>query len=217
MKPSLPADISILPEHNRSYPWTNLQAWFMANEIEEKMLWKKSAEKQIMFVRDEFHRLFGDDLLETSVVATHTSKSIKLPVYQVVLKGDIVLTMRDNFHNWIISVESPVALEFPTDLFSSDWTEDTHIVYCEGFDADQVFPSYQKSKKKFTLGIYDEKNLYVFMFLLRQQMIHDGPNKTIENLRLSLERTANRLESVLQSKVVRDVEETLSEARSLLK
>lgn len=46
---------------------------------------------------------------------------------------------------------------------------------------------------------------------------HNGPEHKIDLLRTSLERTANRLESVLARKVVRDADETLSEARSTLK
>lgn len=170
MKPSLPVDINILAEYNRTHPWAKLQAWFQENLANDKMLYKGAAEKQIMFVRDEFRRLFKDDLIETSAVGTHISKSIILPVYQVVLKGGVVLTMRDNFHNWKVTVQSPVPLEFPSSLFSDGVDKDISSSYCEGFTDDQVLPSYSKDRQNFTVEIYDQQRLFVLMFLLREQL-----------------------------------------------
>lgn len=212
-KESLPVDISILSDLNQKYPWAKLQAWFMNNRAKDEMIYKGAAEDQIMFIRDEPYYLFKDRLVETCAVGTHRSKSIDLPVYQLSFIDGTVLTLRGNFHDWKISVESPIDLHFPTSLFSGYGTTIISTIYCEGFSDDQVFGPYSESKRKFTVELYDKQQVYTFLFLLHEQM---KSGNIIKDLRDSLERTSNRLSSVLASKTVRDADETLEEARHIL-
>ena len=83
-----PLDVNFLtiPDWQRKYKWAHLQTWFMENRPGETMRYKESAEAQIMFVRDEIFNFFKDELIDRlEVISTHTSKSIKLPIYHAVL------------------------------------------------------------------------------------------------------------------------------------
>ncbi len=86
-----------------------LQEWITANNPSKKMLWKTSWSDQVCFVRDEIPTLLCMDGHEykkwltikenITVISTHTSKSIKLPVYCIKANGDTFI-MRNNFYDW---------------------------------------------------------------------------------------------------------------------
>ena len=62
----------------------------------------------------------------------------------------------------------------------------------------------------FTIEVYNTEQ----MLRMMSDIAH--PNPIIATLASALERTSNRLRSVLESKTVRDADETLEEARHLL-
>lgn len=213
-KQSLPVNLGSASSFSQRYPWVKLQAWFMENRVKNEMVYKGGAEDQILFMRDQPYYLFKDCLEETCVVGTHRSKSIDLPVYQLSFTDGTVLTLRDNFHDWKVSVESPIDLHFPTSLFSGEGKTVISTIYCEGFTDDQVFGPYSESQRRFTVEIYDMHRLFTFFFLLHEQMKNGN---IIKDLSDSLERTSDRLRMVLEAKTVRDADETLEEARHILK
>lgn len=212
-KQSLPVELGSASSFSQGYPYAKLQAWFMENRVKDEMLYKGGAEDQILFMRDQPYYLFKDRLEETCAVGTHRSKSIDLPVYQLSFTDGTVLTLRGNFHDWKVSVESPIDLYFPTSLFSGEGKTIISTIYCEGFTDDQVFGPYSESQRRFTVSINNTQEVYTFFFLLHEQMKNGN---IIKDLSASLERTSNRLRMVLASKTVRDADETLEEARHIL-
>lgn len=173
MKNSItPVEVSYseISESNRNHSWSHLHAWFMENKPDDSMVYKEAACRQIMFVRDEVPSLFTKFMLKKiEVISTHTSKSIKLPVYHVVLENGIELIMRGNFHDWKITVSSPFEIPLPQELLSnqSRTTEKINSCYCEGFEKEWILDSYLNNKREFTIEIGSSLyELYTFFFLL---------------------------------------------------
>lgn len=168
-------------------PGTPLQEWFMDNRAKDEMIYKGAAENQIMFVRDRVHPIFVRDYDRRKenpvrVVSTHTSKSVKLPVYMIEIPKLRVI-MRGNFHNWMVSVESrsvvaapgvvinrPI-ISLPTkyDLFDRDQV--ISKVYCEGFNDEWVFGSYNENGSRFTVELgYSREALWAFLWIVACEM-----------------------------------------------
>ncbi len=163
-----------------------LQEWAGKNKPADDLIYKKGYWDQIVFIRDELRYLFytkkGDsEFLQnnTTVVSTHMSKSVLLPVFKVVLTNGINLIMRYNFHNWKVSIisEFDVNCDF-TKLFN--YEDKVHGVYCEGFEDDWVYESYSQNKKNFTIelrsGYY---YLFTFLWILKAgtSCANTGPKK----------------------------------------
>lgn len=152
-------------------PDAHLQSWFMENRPKEEMRYKEAAERQIMFVRDDIRYLFKDDVYCVEVISTHTSKSVKLPVYHLVLNNGFEVIMRGNFHNWVISIISPFPIELPNEILNSEYNEQIEHVYCEGFQKDWVFNPYPTNRRKFTVQISSQDHvLWAFFFLIKVQL-----------------------------------------------
>ena len=168
----------------RDKAMAQLHAWFMENKPGETMRYKEAAERQIMFLRDELQNFFNPFVLKkVQVISTHTSKSIKLPVYYVELEDGMQLILRGNFHDWKISVNSPFDVEIPEELLSGVVLrgEKIHSCYCEGFKEEWIWDSYLNNKKKFTIEIGASLyELYTFFFLLSVQV--NKESKAIEAL-----------------------------------
>lgn len=163
-----PANISKLPDWQQEKYDAHLQAWFNDNQPSGEMIYKHGYNNQCMFIRDHFAILFFNILKKIEVISTHTSKSIKLPVYHIVMNG-VELIMRHNFHDWKVSVISNQALDFPIELFSNPDRQITYH-YCEGFDKDWIFAPYVENKQQFTVEMHNSNLLYVFLFLLKLQL-----------------------------------------------
>ena len=150
----------------KSYPL--LLQWMRKQEIKDTMRWKDAAISQKVFVRDT---LCGD-LLHTPVfvVSTHTSKSIKLPVYRFRIHNGIIVTARDNFSGWVVSIKSPFAVNLPKDLVSG-WGrnyEDMKPCYCEGFKEDWVYPCVTENVRLSTFCVDSNYALWTLMRELNQ-------------------------------------------------
>ncbi len=157
-----------------------LQGWFREwlAEADANLLYKKSAEAQIMFVRDDLGRALASSWQQWSgedengeggavtVIGEHRSKSVRLPVYHVALPG-IELVLRDNFYNWKVSVRSdaPIHNVVGWGLFRED--EEIHGVYCEGFPREWVHGPYAKDSRRFTVELSGEYEVYAFCLLVR--------------------------------------------------
>jgi len=81
----------------------DLQEWITQNPIVSKMLWESSAHNQLKFMRYVIAPMCNEDGA-IKVIATHKSKSINLPVYEIVVGTKVRFTVRDNFYNWKVSV-----------------------------------------------------------------------------------------------------------------
>lgn len=178
----LPANIKSLPEWQQEDCYAHLQAWMNENGPEDKMIYKQSFFDQCIFVRDKFQTMLP--ALKMEVISTHTSKSIKLPVYHIRLLSektgdDIDLIMRCNFHDWKITVVSKRNLDFQgleKEIFSTYFINDNEKrisqCYCEGFKEEWIFDNYNpfSNAKRFTIELRDQNYLFTFMLLLKYQL-----------------------------------------------
>lgn len=147
-----------------------LEAWANAHQPDEKLIYKDGYWDQIIFVRDTLAGLLAATYEEyealqangITVISSHTSKSVCLPVFNIRLADGTAFTLRYNFHNWKVSVDSSrnVDADF-MGLF--DPVLQIHSVYCEGFPKELVYGPYAESKRQFTVELSAGNN-HVFMF-----------------------------------------------------
>lgn len=151
-----------------------LQEWINQNEPENKMIYKDVFVDQIFFIRDEIPFIFASSYLKHSeiknniqVISTHTSKSIKLPVYQITLP-DICFILRNNFHDWKVSVSSDFDIKANfNNLIYPD--QIINHIYCEGFKREWVYGPYNNNQSKFTVELQSNHyHLYVFLWKISE-------------------------------------------------
>jgi hypothetical protein len=107
------------------------------------------------------------------VIGTHTSTRVKLPVYQIILPNGTKFTLRCNFYDWKVSVQSPVAVEADfMNLF--DPTERILSVHCEGFPKDLVFGPLAQNQYEFTLAVNNDYDLYTFFWIYSRKVLGIG-------------------------------------------
>lgn len=157
-----------------------LQKWAEDNDPSEtNLFFKKGYLEQIMFVRDKLPRLLSktwsgrmpESHVEVvpdysiSVIAEHVSKSVRLPVFRIETPS-VVFVMRNNFHNWVVSVSStrPV-INYSKNLF--DPSKRISHLNCEGFPEEWIFGSFNEDvhQQKFTLELNDNYDLFTFVHL----------------------------------------------------
>lgn len=149
-----------------------LHAWFMdwLDATPDSLYFKKAAEGQIMFIRDTLGRAMVGARKEweaaVSVIGEHHSKSVRLPVYKVTLPG-LDLVLRNNFYDWKVSVVSEDLIHNVEGWGLFDETQAISACYCEGFPREWVFGPYAESKRRFTVEILTQYDLYAFCLLLR--------------------------------------------------
>ena len=163
------------------------------------MLWKKSAIDQEIFLRDTI----CTNLLHTHsfVISTHTSKSIKLPVYAFLMHNGIKVICRENFYGWKMSIELPKPKPFadilPKDIISEGYKEDIHNCYFEGFKNEWVYPGYNPddiNQTKFSIGIYSDYNFYMAMYILKH--LYGDIDLTKEINKLTKKDIVNTIQSI---------------------
>lgn len=170
-------DLSILPDWQRERVWAPLQAWYnkTIDEISDDMRYKKAMSEQFVFFRDVMNSdIFYKRLASLEAVSTHTSKSVKLPVYKAVLDDGTTIIARCNFHDWKVSVWSMSELEFPLSLFNMDSQGNCLHQYYEGFKEEWILDNYKNNKKEFTVELNPgEKYIWTFFYLLNEQLSCD--------------------------------------------
>lgn len=157
---------------------TPLQDWAEAHKPSETMFYKDGYWDQIIFVRDDVPNALARSFeeyraLKSSVVVIgeHTSKSVRLPVFRVMLADGTAFTMRCNFHDWKISVESSRDVDanfmgiFDPNLRISD-------VYCEGFPEELVYGPYAENKRRFTAELSRcNHSVFTFLWIFAHQVL----------------------------------------------
>ncbi|MBN1325857.1 hypothetical protein JW977_02660 [Candidatus Falkowbacteria bacterium] len=139
--------------------------WAKANKPSEIMIWAKDFERQIEYVCDTIAlQLLRNYKYTVTIISTHISKSIKLPVYSIKVENGLTLIMRGNFHDWNISVKSrlPIRADFTCLRFFTD----KETCFCQGFPENLKFGQYAKDKKEFTVCLANEYETYTFLCLL---------------------------------------------------
>lgn len=130
---------------------TSLSQWISDNRVSPRFYYYGSALRS--FARMERAAAAG----EATVISTHRSKSIVLPVVEFKV-DDRVILLRDNFHDVAFSVESetPIETDFP---FNED--HDVYACYYQGFPEDRVYGSWQTDPTRFSGRLYwDEARLW---------------------------------------------------------
>lgn len=167
-------------------PRTSLQQWIEGNPVRDEMLWKGAFGQQVMFIRDNIVPVFGTGLNydqmrdAVSVISTHRSKSIELPVYQLERPDrDLRVVLRNNFYNWKMSVLSgtPIQANFDglfhtTPPIEPDYTGDElHPVYFEGFPRDLIFSYFAESdRRRWSAEIQSDEALWTSVFLMMRSL-----------------------------------------------
>ena len=116
--------------------------------------------------------------LRAKVISEHMSKSVHLPVYQFE-RPDLGLrfTLRNNFYNWKLSVESEVPLTtdfsclFPTRMPKDPEYQGNALADCyfEGFPKDRIFGYYESNPRKFSAEIWDNYSLMTVLYLIMKE------------------------------------------------
>lgn len=150
---------------------TDLQEWADEHKPEDNLIWKDGYWDQICFVRDELGWLFrsGGERAPVKVVSSHMSKSITLPVFEIVWQG-ITIRLRYNFFNWVVSVGVDEMLSWGiSDKFRDLFDREAVVnpLYAEGFKSEWVYPSYSESRRNFTVMLRSRYEIYTFCWLLR--------------------------------------------------
>lgn len=176
---------------------TPLQAWAKAHEPSEDLIYRAGFWSQIKLIRDQVpcelscFKATRDTTLENlkairqrlMVIATHRSKSIELPVFEITIPAPVAspllepvlplarFTLRDNMHNWKVSVDAadPVVIPGIQHLCTNGLRKPINSVYCEGFPGDRVFGPYVADKRKFTVEIPNDNLLFTFFWLFAHQ------------------------------------------------
>ena len=156
----------------------SLRKWMKAFCPRETLIYRGLAFQQMRFIDREIRGLFTKQT-SISVISTHYSCCIKLPVYQIKLekhRNKIEITLRNNFSDWIVSVNSDFSLAFlfcnNQELF--DTTEEVSSYRCDGLPTNKIYGSYANDFDHFTASIADDFKLYTFLFLISDQ-IRESP------------------------------------------
>jgi len=152
----------------------DLQEWANENKPSETLNYKNGYWTQIMFVRDALPPLLFKSYEEGKnhlpvVISTHTSKSVKLPVFQIQLPNGLTITMRYNFHDWKLSIKSPTEVDADfMELFNP--TEAHSSCYFEGFPSELVYGAYAENKAQFSISLWDDYQVFTFFWILSNKM-----------------------------------------------
>lgn len=167
-----------------------LQEWINAQNVSEEMFWKSAWRQQVMFVRDVLTGLVGwgvdheDRKKMTHVISDHTSKSIRLPVYQIQRPfftpgRELTLVLRENFYNWKLSVisDEPILADFSGLFFTTPPVEPEYTgnplssCYFEGFPEELVFKYYEETDKtRWSAEINGDEALWATVFLILRSL-----------------------------------------------
>lgn len=155
-----------------------LQEWANTHQPQGDLIYKDGYWDQIVFIRDKIAGLLAKTYEEyeaiqanTRVISSHTSKSVRLPVFQVELTNGVALTMRCNFYDWKVSVSSPrdVKADF-MGLFNPK--DRINRTYCEGFPGELVYGSYFENKRQFTFELPPGNyHLFTFFWIFAHQVL----------------------------------------------
>jgi hypothetical protein len=145
-----------------------LKSWIAQNQPVDDMRYKDAFNQQMRMFSDILSKIIFEDRdvaeVSTTVIGEHKSKSILLPVVKIITP-DLRIIMRDNFHDWKVSVHLNKAINTDfTGLF--DPSEKISSVYCQGFIDEWVYGPYINNHNKFTVGLNSDYDLYTFVYLV---------------------------------------------------
>ncbi len=141
---------------------------FYASGYRDQILFVARAIPAILAKTDEEFEIINANI---KVISEHTSKSVLLPVFRVELADGTAFTMRCNFYDWKVSVESPRDVEADfMGLFRSN--ERISEAYCEGFPENLVYGSYAENNRQFTIELPSSNNfLFTFFWIFAHKVL----------------------------------------------
>jgi len=156
-----------------------IKEWARINRPDETMIWKDAFDRQINFVKNLarwFYESSSEAEKNTTVISTHTSKSIVLPVYQIERADTgLKLILRGNFHDWKLSVisDTPINVDLSGLCHTTPPVDPAYTgnplapIYFQGFPRDLIFDYYDNGyKKKWSAEFWDDSLLTVALFLI---------------------------------------------------
>lgn len=134
---------------------------------------------QIIFVRDQLVGIFAVTHEEymalregcLTVISSHISRGVYLPVYNIKLIDGTEFTMRCNFRDWKVSVHSPRDVEAD---FMGLFDPALKIISssCEGFPENLVYGPYAENKRKFTIQLpLGNYRIFTFFWIFAHQVL----------------------------------------------
>ncbi len=136
---------------------------------------------QVHFVRDTLAGLLWADVpydtrpqstpreecKETAfVVGEHRSKSVRLPVYSLERPDlGLAVTLRDNYHDWNVSVSQERAT---ADLRGFPLNDLTYCFF-QGFPEDRRFGTYAANPLRFSMCLGSMHEVYTLLWLLLRE------------------------------------------------
>lgn len=160
---------TILTPVNKKHVNKILLYYQRTTDIDDKMLYKKTAQHQEIFMRDKIGGLIKCPIF---TVGTHRSKSIDLPVYCFIMRNGIKIMASYNFYIWTVSVELPKTLPegtLDTDLFTGGVKQKVDYYY--GFKKEWEYDCYNLKDKnctKFSITLSHEYKFYTFIYILNK-------------------------------------------------
>ncbi|MBR5621158.1 hypothetical protein IKW75_01585 [Candidatus Saccharibacteria bacterium] len=164
----------------------SLEKWAKKFQPGESLIYRGMAVQQVDFVKWMVRDLFlreqehKGERIETNVISTHISKSVVLPVYQILCKGggnETEIIMRGNFYDWKVSVSTKGNKFIKEDwihLFRlTDLEEKVSRSCCEGFPSDKIYGSFDDNPGQFTVEIFNDYKLYAFMLVVKAKFGDD--------------------------------------------
>lgn len=151
----------------------SLQDWINANKPADELIFGRAGIDQAIFIRDNLARCIAQTFEQfqncATVIGTHTSKSVRLPVVKLSRPGlDVVI--RDNFHNVAISVRREFVSDhegsYVESLITDGFATVVNSVYCEGFPEEWLFSCYSEDKRRFTCHVGSKLEAYAFLRLV---------------------------------------------------
>jgi len=134
---------------NTTWKQVPLSQWVIWHQPKEEMLWRDVALRQFRL----FESIAASTGATVTVVSSHTSKSIKLPVVLLSYPGGCAIQIRDNFYNYKVTVWSPHHdVSLPAGI---DGASKISECYCEGFPRGTVLTSHAKDRRRFTAEVTD--------------------------------------------------------------
>lgn len=171
-----------------------MTAWIRVNEPDEDLIYKNGLGDQVCFIRDDiqfglFYNLenpdingiYDSDRCEQSwptVIGTHHSKSVLLPVMEITLKTvGVKMIFRYNFYDRCVSIESEQNINCNFKGLITD-----EVGYFEGFPKNRIYKRYSdRNKKKFSFCIANKYKLYNLLYLLRDYFYNNNLKSQIDS------------------------------------
>lgn len=168
-----------------------LEDWWNKNIPDEKLIYRQGLTDQCVFIRDRImielflhictdidkYKSFSKqwdkiyDTFHPFVISKHTSKSVRLPVFELDLSRiGLKIVLRNNFYDWCISVESEKEVD-------CDWMgliDPKDKGFFEGFPNDRIYEPYyaDRNNKNFSVVLRNNYEVYTFMVILRNWAIN---------------------------------------------